>query len=101
LSSADFVDFRRFRFKFMKGNWGSGFETRSASAFARCYPGSFTFYLGNPFPRFCVLAFLIKSSVSICVDPWQTKIRRASNSSMVGLKMRHPGLRMKPSNRNL
>src|SRR5215467_1543169 len=27
-------------------------ETRSTPAFARCYPRSFTFYLGNPFPRF-------------------------------------------------
>jgi Domain of unknown function (DUF4331) len=27
-------------------------ETRSAPAFSRCYPRSFTFYLGNPFPRF-------------------------------------------------
>jgi hypothetical protein len=30
----------------------SAFETRSAPALARCYPRSFTFYLGNPFPRF-------------------------------------------------
>ena len=28
------------------------FETRSAPALTRCYPCSFTFYLGNPFPRF-------------------------------------------------
>ena len=27
-------------------------ETRSAPALTRCCPGSFTFYLGNPFPRF-------------------------------------------------
>ena len=31
---------------------GRGFETRSTPALARCYPRSFTFYLGNPFPRF-------------------------------------------------
>jgi hypothetical protein len=30
----------------------SDFETRAALAVARCYPGSFTFYLGNSFPRF-------------------------------------------------
>ena len=29
-------------------------ETRSAPALTRCYPRSFTFYLGNPFPRFVV-----------------------------------------------
>jgi hypothetical protein len=29
-------------------------ETRSAPALTRCYPHSFTFYLGNPFPRFVV-----------------------------------------------
>src|SRR6266705_7134271 len=29
-------------------------ETRSAPALTRCYPCSFTFYLGNPFPRFVV-----------------------------------------------
>ena len=31
---------------------GRGFETRSTPALARCYPRSFTFYLGTPFPRF-------------------------------------------------
>jgi hypothetical protein len=30
----------------------SAFETRSAPNLARCYPRSFAFYLGNPFPRF-------------------------------------------------
>src|SRR5438309_8482151 len=30
----------------------SAFETRSAPNLARCYPRSFTFYLGNPFRRF-------------------------------------------------
>jgi len=29
-------------------------ETRSAPALARCYPRSFTFYVGNPFPPFVV-----------------------------------------------
>jgi hypothetical protein len=29
-------------------------ETRSAPALARCYPRSFTFYIGNPFPSFVV-----------------------------------------------
>ena len=29
-------------------------KTRSAPALARCYPRSFTFYLGNPFPRFLI-----------------------------------------------
>src|ERR1700756_4395335 len=29
-------------------------ETRSAPALTRCYPRSFTFYVGNPFPRFVV-----------------------------------------------
>ena len=32
----------------------SSIETRSAPAVTRCYPCSFTFYLGNPFPRFLV-----------------------------------------------
>jgi hypothetical protein len=35
-------------------NWEkifSWFETRSAPALARCFPLSFAFYLGNPFPR--------------------------------------------------
>jgi hypothetical protein len=50
--------------------WGRGFETCSAPALTRCYPRSFAFYLGNPFPRFCVPRFLIKSSVPICVNPW-------------------------------
>ena len=27
-------------------------ETRSLPALARCYPRSFTFYVGDPFPRF-------------------------------------------------
>jgi hypothetical protein len=27
---------------------------RPAAPFTRCYPRSFTFYLGNPFPRFVV-----------------------------------------------
>jgi hypothetical protein len=36
--------------------WGRGFETCSAPALTRCYPRSFAFYLGNPFPRFCVPA---------------------------------------------
>ena len=31
---------------------GRGLKTRSTPALARCYPRSFTFYLGNPFPRF-------------------------------------------------
>ena len=30
----------------------SAFETHSAPNLARCYPRSFAFYLGNPFPRF-------------------------------------------------
>jgi hypothetical protein len=30
----------------------SCFETQSLPALLRCYPGSFTFYLRNPFPRF-------------------------------------------------
>jgi hypothetical protein len=34
-----------------KGMFLSDFETRAALAVARCYPLSFTFYLGNPFPR--------------------------------------------------
>src|SRR5436190_19184133 len=29
----------------------SAFETHSAPNLARCYPRSFAFYLGNPFPR--------------------------------------------------
>jgi hypothetical protein len=29
-------------------------ETRSAPALTRCYPRSFTFYVGNPFPPFVV-----------------------------------------------
>jgi hypothetical protein len=29
-------------------------ETHSAPALTRCYPHSFTFYVGNPFPRFVV-----------------------------------------------
>src|SRR5205814_5584700 len=29
-------------------------ETRSAPGLTRCYPHSFTFCLGNPFPRFVV-----------------------------------------------
>jgi hypothetical protein len=29
-------------------------ETRSAPALTRCYPRSFTFYVGNPFPQFVV-----------------------------------------------
>ena len=35
----------------------SSIETRSAPAVTRCYPCSFTFYLGNPFPRFLVSLF--------------------------------------------
>src|SRR5436309_11000084 len=35
----------------------SSIETRSAPAFARCYPRSFAFYLGNPFPRFLLSCF--------------------------------------------
>ena len=29
-------------------------ETRSAPALTHCYPRSFTFYVGNPFPPFVV-----------------------------------------------
>jgi hypothetical protein len=32
----------------------SWIETRSAPAFTHCYPRSFTFHLGNPFPRFLI-----------------------------------------------
>jgi hypothetical protein len=40
-------------FQTRKGEGVSCIETRSAPAFARCYPRSFTFYLGNPFLRSC------------------------------------------------
>ncbi len=32
----------------------SYFETQSLPSLLRCYPHSFTFYLGNPFPRFLI-----------------------------------------------
>lgn len=55
--------------------------------------------MGKGFLRFCFPDS--KESVSICGDPWQTKIRRASKSGTVGLKMRQPGPRMKPPHCNL
>ena len=33
-------------------NRSAAIETRSLPALARSYPRRFTFYLGNPFPRF-------------------------------------------------
>ena len=41
-------------------------ETPSAPALTRCYPRSFTFYVGNPFPSFVV-----------------NKLRRASDKGTV------------------
>jgi ATP-binding cassette, subfamily F, member 3 len=41
----------------LPGPWpceGWSIETRSVPALTRCYPQSFTFYLGNPFPLFAV-----------------------------------------------
>jgi len=80
--------------------WGRGFETCSAPALTRCYPRSFAFYLGNPFPRFCVPALThvlppirpvgfpiyvarrpaapftrLNCPCPICVDPWLTFLR--------------------------
>ena len=42
---------------FMKPGSGSCFEAQSLPSLLRCYPRSFTFYLGNPFPL--IPAFLI------------------------------------------
>jgi hypothetical protein len=46
-----------------------GFETRSLPALVRCYPRSFTFYLGNPFetrsvPTSLVATLAILPSIS-------------------------------------
>jgi len=35
---------------FLKSASNSCFETQSLAWLLRCYPRSFTFYLGNPFP---------------------------------------------------
>ena len=80
--------------------WGRGFETCSAPALTRCYPRSFAFYLGNPFPPFCVPALThvlppirplgfpiyvarrpaapftrLNCPCPICVDPWLAFLR--------------------------
>src|SRR5206468_11070443 len=52
----------------------SAFETRSAPNLARCYPRSFAFYLGNPFPRFWYEFNRLPAHVQCLADRKSTRL---------------------------
>ena len=57
------------------GNRDSCVETRSASALTRCYPRSFTLYLGNPFPRLKLAPLPLSLIATLATLPSISEIR--------------------------
>jgi hypothetical protein len=74
-------------------------ETRSAPALARCCPRSFTFYLGNPFPRFPLSLFNLRiiqglaKPISICAPGFCVlKITAFCGRTSMSLYVRSPSV---------